>query len=83
MKRSVPSLSAIWKLRKLIASERPEILQTWLYHADLLGLMVGKLARVPSLVWNVRCSWVDMQHYPKLSKLVVNILAYLSVIPTP
>lgn len=81
MKRSVPSLSAIWKLRKLIALERPEILQTWLYHADLLGLMVGKLARVPSLVWNVRCSWLDMNHYSRVSKLVLNILARLSMIP--
>src|SRR4029078_589843 len=81
MKRSVPSVLAIWKLCKLIALERPEILQTWLYHADLLGLMVAKLARVPSLVWNVRCSWLDMQHYPKLSKLVLTILARLSVIP--
>jgi glycosyltransferase involved in cell wall biosynthesis len=81
MKRSVPSLSAIWKLRKLIALERPEILQTWLYHADLLGLIVGKLAGVPSLVWNVRCSRLDMQRYPKLSKLVLNILVRLSMIP--
>lgn len=81
MKRSIPSLFAIWRLRRLIALERPEILQTWLYHADLLGLMVGKLARVPSLVWNVRCSWVDMEHYPKLSKLVLKILARLSMIP--
>src|SRR4030095_9343003 len=38
MKRSVPSLSAVWKLRKIIQRERPLILHTWLYHADLLGL---------------------------------------------
>jgi glycosyltransferase involved in cell wall biosynthesis len=81
MERSVPSLSSIWKLHQLLSIERPQILQTWLYHADLLGLIVGKLARVPSLVWNVRCSDVDMEHYPKLSKLVRTALSRLSVLP--
>src|SRR5262245_45573629 len=57
MRRSVPSLSGLWKLLRLIRHEQPRILQTWLYHADLLGLLVGKLARVPALAWNLRCSF--------------------------
>jgi glycosyltransferase involved in cell wall biosynthesis len=81
MRRSVPSLSAIRELLDLIATEQPQILQTWLYHADLLGLIVGKLACVPSLVWNVRCSHVEMQHYPKLSRVVLTVLSRLSAIP--
>jgi glycosyltransferase involved in cell wall biosynthesis len=81
MRRSIPSLSAIQKLRALIMMERPQILQTWLYHADLLGLVVAKLTGVQSLVWNVRCSHVEMQHYPKLSKLVLAVLSRLSVVP--
>jgi len=81
MRRSVPSPSAVWKLWRLIRIERPQIVQTWLYHADLLGLLVGKLAHVPLLAWNLRCSWVDMRYYPKLSKFVVRILSRLSAIP--
>ncbi|PWT76529.1 MAG: group 1 glycosyl transferase, partial [Chloroflexi bacterium] len=81
MKRSVPSLSGLWKLWRLICTEQPQILQTWLYHADLLGLLVAKLANVPALVWNLRCSLVDMHYYPKLSALVVRILSRLSAIP--
>ncbi|PWT76312.1 MAG: hypothetical protein C5B60_04225, partial [Chloroflexi bacterium] len=81
MRRSVPSLSGLVKLWRLIRAEQPQILQTWLYHADLLGLLVGKLARVPALAWNLRCSFLDMRNYPKLSELVVQILSRLSGLP--
>src|SRR5689334_6328109 len=40
MKRRIPSLAAVWRLWRLIQQERPLILQTWLYHADLLGSVV-------------------------------------------
>ena len=81
MRRGVPSLFAIWKLWTLLRRERPMILQTWLYHADLLGLLVGKLAGVPVLAWNVRCSLVDMRQYSLLSKLVLKVLSLLSSLP--
>src|SRR5215204_2688894 len=81
MKRSVPSISGLWKLWRVICVQQPQILQTWLYHADLLGLLVGKLARVPIIAWNLRCSLVEMQYYPRLSKLVVRFLSRLSAIP--
>jgi glycosyltransferase involved in cell wall biosynthesis len=32
------------------------VVQTWLYHADLLGLVARWLGQAPRLVWNVRCS---------------------------
>ena len=81
MRRGAPSLSALWKLWRVVRAEKPQVLQTWLYHADLLGLLVGKLAGIPALVWNLRCSNVDMQHYPKFSGLVVRILSGLSGLP--
>jgi len=81
MKRGIPSLAALWRLWKLIRQERPLILQTWLYHADLLGLLVWKIAGVPVLTWNVRCSHVEMRHYPKLSRAVLTVLSRLSAVP--
>jgi glycosyltransferase involved in cell wall biosynthesis len=35
---------------------RPDIVQTWLYHADLLGLIANRLGYAPRLAWNIRCS---------------------------
>jgi glycosyltransferase involved in cell wall biosynthesis len=44
------------KLLRILRRHRPAILQTWLYHADLLGLVAQLLGQAPRLVWNVRCT---------------------------
>jgi glycosyltransferase involved in cell wall biosynthesis len=41
---------------ELLRRYRPDIVQTWLYHADLLGLIAYQLGYAPRLVWNIRCS---------------------------
>jgi glycosyltransferase involved in cell wall biosynthesis len=81
MQRGIPNPSGLWRLLKILRTERPQILQTWLYHADLLGLLAGKLARIPAIVWNVRCSYMDMKHYSRLSSLVLRVLTKLSPFP--
>jgi glycosyltransferase involved in cell wall biosynthesis len=57
------------------------ILQTWMYHADLLGLFMAKLCGIPFVFWNIRCAQMDMQHYPILTRIVLRILCWLSRVP--
>ena len=78
LRRGVPSPRGCTRLISLLRRERPQILQTWLYHADLLGLAVSRICRVPSLVWNVRSSNVDMSCYSRLSAVVLKALARFS-----
>lgn len=78
MRRGVADPAALWKLWRILRRERPHLLQTWLYHADLLGLVAGKLARVPHVVWNVRCSDMDFSRYSALTGLTVRAGAWLS-----
>jgi glycosyltransferase involved in cell wall biosynthesis len=54
MARGVPDPRGLLRLRRVLRDFRPDLLQTWLYHADLLGLVAWRLGWVPRLVWNVR-----------------------------
>jgi glycosyltransferase involved in cell wall biosynthesis len=81
MRRGVPDPRSALKLRRILREFRPDILQTWLYHADLLGTVVRATARVPVLLWNVRCASMDMRLYRRLSGISVKMLARLSRIP--
>jgi len=78
MRHGLPDPRGIGRLVKLLRQEKPDILQTWLYHADLLGTIGAWLARVPALCWNIRCSDMDMRHYSRLSRVVLRILTWLS-----
>jgi glycosyltransferase involved in cell wall biosynthesis len=81
MRLGVPNPMGIWRLCRILRKERAMALQTWLYHADLLGLVVGKLTRIPLICWNIRCSDMDMQYYSRLSRLVTGVLPGVSSLP--
>jgi len=46
----------IARLSRILRAWRPHLLQTWLYHADLLGLPARLLGHAPRLLWNIRCT---------------------------
>jgi glycosyltransferase involved in cell wall biosynthesis len=80
MKRgSLPDPRAVLRLARLLREVRPNIVQTWMYHADLLGGAAAKLAR-PSMpvVWNVRQSNLDPALNRPRSLQVVRACARIS-----
>jgi glycosyltransferase involved in cell wall biosynthesis len=72
---------AALRLHRILRRERPHVLQTWLYHADLVGLVIGKVSRVPSIFWNVRCSENVDARGPRGARLM-KLLVRLSPLPT-
>ncbi|WP_147819751.1 glycosyltransferase family 4 protein [Salidesulfovibrio onnuriiensis] len=82
MSRGVPSLGALWKLSGIIRSWRPDVVQTWLYHADLLGLLAARLAGHSAVAWNIRCSYMDLSRYGWTTSLVLKLCSWLSPLPT-
>jgi len=81
MTRGVPSISALNRLRQLLRAERPDLLQTWLYHADFLGLIATVFEPRLPLVWNLRCSNMALESYRPLTRLVRRLLVTGSRVP--
>lgn len=81
MRRSVPNPSAIMGLRALLVDFSPHVLQTWLYHADLLGLLASWGTPTGCVAWNLRCSVMELSSYSPMTRLVRRALAWLSARP--
>lgn len=56
MARGAPDPRGLIRLIGLMRRQRPDVLQTWLYHADFLGLVAARLVPGTKLIWNLRCS---------------------------
>jgi len=56
MRRGMADWHGATRLFRLLRELRPEILQTWLYHADLLGLLAQLRTPPFILFWNIRCT---------------------------
>ncbi|HWR69188.1 MAG TPA: glycosyltransferase, partial [Desulfomonilia bacterium] len=60
MRKGTPDIRAPLKLRSLERRFRPQVVQCWMYHANLLGLILGNPQRI---LWNIRCSDMDLSLY--------------------
>tara|TARA_B100000780_G_scaffold102373_1_gene71574 strand:+ start:30002 stop:31156 length:1155 start_codon:yes stop_codon:yes gene_type:complete len=47
---------ALFKLKKIIQNEKPDIIHTWMYHANILGGIAAFLAKNKNIIWSIRRS---------------------------
>lgn len=81
MKRGVPSVGGLTRLARLLHGEKPEVVQSWMYHADLYALLALWLSgrrRLTRIYWGVRCSDMDLRRYGIVFRLTVRLCALLS-----
>ncbi|QQZ37596.1 glycosyltransferase [Pseudomonas sp. SK2] len=73
---------AIFRLFRLIRKYSPDIVQTWMYHADLLGGLAARAAGNQNIIWGIRTT--DLERGGKLgTRLVRKVCASLSkMVPT-
>lgn len=58
MSRGVPNPTHVVRLARWLRHDAPDLVQTWMYHADLVGGLAARAAGMP-LVWNIRNSTLD------------------------
>lgn len=80
LKRGILSINSLRTLYKIIKNEKPDIIQTWLYHADFLGLIISKMSKIP-LVWNIRCSELRKEDHSTRLFFLIKFLAKNSSYP--
>jgi glycosyltransferase involved in cell wall biosynthesis len=69
---------ALCRLVRRLRADPPDIVQTWLYHSDLIGAIAARLAGNAQVVWNIRHSNLDPGVNHRSTLLTAKICARLS-----
>ncbi len=70
--------SVLWKLAQKIRQIQPDLVSTWLYHADFLGGIAAKFARAPAIAWNIRTSELQAGQASWATRQLVKLCALIS-----
>ncbi|ENY3838191.1 glycosyltransferase family 4 protein [Vibrio vulnificus] len=70
--------TALIKLYKLIRQLKPDVLQTWMYHADLIGGVIARLSGVKNIVWGVHHTTLVKGESKRSTILIAKINALIS-----
>lgn len=83
MRRGAIDLLRFSRLVREIRHARVDVVQTWLYHADLLGGLAAHMAGANHVVWNIRNSSLDVKKSKWHTRMAAHACAMLSnLIPT-
>jgi len=74
------TLSGLYKLFKLIRKFKPNVVQTWMHHADLIGGVIARLAGIKNVFWNIRSTPLEVKRSKYSTILIIKLCAQLSKI---
>ena len=64
MRPGVPDPRGVVRLARLLHRERPQVVQTWMDHSNLIGGVAARLAARAPVIWGVH----HANHIPRLTK---------------
>lgn len=78
MKRGAPNPQSLFRLVRRLRQRRPDLIQTWMYHSDLIGAVAAKMAGNVPLAWGVHNSNLDRAKSKSMTIWTARICARLS-----
>jgi glycosyltransferase involved in cell wall biosynthesis len=78
MPRGRFTLRGAAQLWRLLRGLRPDVVQTWMYHADLVGGVLAKLAGVPRVFWGIHHSTLGAGTSRRTTVAIARLNAWLS-----
>lgn len=75
MRRSLPDPTAVVRLVLELRRRKIDILQCWMYHADLFGGLAALAAPRTKVFWNLRQTNLDPRHSKLLTRSIATICA--------
>ena len=73
-----PSPRAFLRLVKLLRREKPDVVQTWMYHGDLVGGLAASAAGIRSVVWGIHNSTLEPSSSKRTTIWIAKVSAWLS-----
>ena len=71
-------LASFFRLISLIKQSQPHLVQTWMYHADLVGGIASRLAGIKKVFWGIRHSNLEKGKVNFTTIVIARVLSKLS-----
>src|SRR5690606_587229 len=82
MARGPSALSGLAALYRALRRLKPDAVQTWMYHADLIGGVAARLAGIRAVSWGIRNSGANLGKGSRSARLSAWLCARISgVVP--
>jgi glycosyltransferase involved in cell wall biosynthesis len=72
------TFNGLTKLYKLIKEIDPDLIQTWMYHSDLIGSTIARFAGKKAIVWGIHNSNLDPAKTALTTRLIARACATIS-----